>query len=402
MPKRSLLTERFRRVSTPDVFRRSSKVEPTLEPLAEPTRPTQARSKSVPDTLLSHSIQAKLLTLPTELSAEILSYVGFEDLCAVRLICRTTHYLVSEGDIVRQWMNEYIDPHRLSLHPAPSPPTFVYLLEQQRRSGTVIETAHVLVEYIEHEILRHTLRRANIDTDQYRQGLFGLVKIRLREKMMPLLFTIQAYLELKAAALLSPSSTAENDQCDKTSREHTFFTSLQPPHLHQSHKCFLFLTWLSNQILARPSYVGTMERTMRGWLSDPLDITNYHLYFLFGGVGALAKLVQLPSYKHRRRAVEAWTRGLDPEQNVLWREKWGMMVAKFGVVPGREEVVRALGLKLAVEEIWVERAREALVEGGSLKAGEEGEVGTPWQTMDFLCDIAGYDVLHTPPSWSRS
>lgn len=323
MPNRSILTERFRRVSTPDVFRRCSNVEASLQPLPEPTqKPTVVtRAKSVPDTLLPHSTKANLLALPTEIYAEVLSHVDFAALCSFRLLCQTTRYLVSEGDIVWTWITENVNTHALTLHPAPSPPTFVYILEQHRRSQTVAGTAFTLVEYIEHEILRHTLRRANIDTDQYRQGLFGLVKIRLRENMMPSLFTIQAYLELKAETLLSsPSPDIQPGQ--PSSQEHapgketTFFLSLPAPHLHQAHKCFLFLTWLSNSILSRPSYAGAMERTMRGWLSDPLDAVNYRLYLLFGGIGALGKLVELSSYKHRRKAVEAWGRGLDPGQNV--------------------------------------------------------------------------------------
>ena len=58
-------------------------------------------------------------------------------------------------------------------------------------------------------------------------------------------------------------------------------------------------------------------------------------------------------------------------------------------------------MKLNVEDVWVEEARAVLEERGSLKAGEDVEVGSPWQTMDFLCEIAGYDVLHTYPAWSN-
>ena len=272
----------------------------------------------------------------------------------------------------------------------------------------------MLVEYIEHEILRHTLRRANVYTDQYRQGLFGLVKIRLREKMTPLLFTIQRYLELKAECLLSqaPSAPEGSDGNATTSptsssgaekAQHAFFHSLDPKHLLQTHKCFHFLTWLSNQILSRPSYVGTMERTMRGWLSDPLDSANFRLYFLFGGnLAALRELVSLPSYKHRRKAVEGVMRQLDPGQNVHWLEKWKGLGGRFGVVPARGEVERVLGCRVSVEDVWVRGARRVLVEKRALKEGEESEVGSPWMTMDFLEDIAGYDILHTPPSWTTA
>lgn len=380
MPRRTF-TDRFRRVSTPDVFRRSSKVDPSsLQPLAEAAqRPLPARSKSVPDTLISRSSVTTLLSLPTEIYSQILAYGDFKDVSAFGLVCRATHYLVSEGDIIRHWINEHVDTHRLFLHTPPSPPTFAYILQQQRRFLAVTNTADVLVDYIEHQILRYTLRRANINTDQYRQGLFGLVKIRLKDRMTPLLFTIQAYLELLAASHLScPDDSGQLVR----EAEHTFFASLAPDHLLQTHKCFHFLTWLSNQILSRPSYAGTMERTMRGWLSDPLDVANFRLYLLFGNLAALRQLVQLPSYKHRRKAVEAWLRRMDPEQDVLWKENWARAGSVGnGCAPGREEGARGLQLRLDAEQIWVRAAREALVEKGSIKAGEEKEIGTPWQTM---------------------
>lgn len=85
---------------------------------------------------------------------------------------------------------------------------------------------------------------------------------------------------------------------------------------------------------------------------------------------------------------------------MLWKENWAKMVARFGTVPCKDDVVRCLNLKLDVEECWVKGAREVLIQRGLLKAEEEVEVGSPFQTMDFLCDIAGYDVLHTPPSWT--
>lgn len=177
MPKRSTLTDRFRRVSTNEIFRRSSKAEAQPEPLPEydEERPVPIRSRTVPEPLPSRSTGPSLLALPTEIHAEILSYTDYSSLCAFRLASRTTHHLLSAGDIVRSWIAFHIDDYRLFLHPSPSPPTFTYVIEQQRREVAVTQTAYVLVEYIEHEILRHTLRRARIEVDMYRQGLFGLV-----------------------------------------------------------------------------------------------------------------------------------------------------------------------------------------------------------------------------------
>lgn len=89
---------------------------------------------------------------------------------------------------------------------------------------------------------------------------------------------------------------------------------------------------------------------------------------------------------------------------MFWRERWGK-VGALGLGGeewlGREGVERVLGAELGVEDVWVRGARRVLVEKGVLKEGEERDVGSPWQTMDFLCDIAGYDVLHTPPSWTN-
>ena len=390
MSKRAILTERLRRVSTPDVFRRPSKVDPALEPLTE--QKTYTRSKSVPDiSSCSTANPALLFLLPTEVLAQILKHISFADFCAFRLVCHHSSYLVYGGVIVREWAQRHVGKRQLLLQPPPSPPGFMYILEQRRRFLAVSDTANVLAEYIEHEILRHTLRRANTYSEQGKQGMFDVVKAQLKTKMVPLLLTIQHYLENLAAHLLATSTQRQIDEgTDSSDIDDSIFETYGADHLLQVHKCWMFLSWLSNQILSRPSYAGTMERTMRGWLTDPLDHYDFRLFFVFGNVRAIKDLVELPSYKHRRKAVEAWMRGLDPHQNVLWTQNWQKMATKLDEHPDKEQASAALKLKLSADDIWAKGAQAALKKHGLLEEEDDAGIGTPWQTMVRTNVLCGY------------
>ena len=259
--------------------------------------------------------------------------------------------------------------------------------------------ATMLAEYVEREILRYTLRRLDVYPTKSRTDVFEAVKAQMRDEMIPLIFTVQHYLEHSAEALLSVlASPDHNLSRDYAPLERKIFESYDADHLLLAHKFWLFLSWLNSQILNRPSYVGALERTMRGWITDPLDRFEFRLFMVFGNFGAMKKLTRLGSYKHRRRVVEMWIRQLDPEQSVQWRQNWQDVMPRLGECPTKQQAAAALELNFSAGGVWVDSARAILIKEGLVAEDSDKEIGTPWQTMDFLREIAGYDVLHTPPS----
>lgn len=157
MPNTDTLMQNLRRMSSPKMFRRSSK-EDDLRRNGEHDQGGGRRRRR----------EGTMFTLPVELLANILQDVSFKDLCAVRSTCSTANQLLSEGDIIWRWIhNDNLHPHEIELYPPPNPPTFIYVIEQERRSRIVESTAEQYATYIESEIVRHTLQRRDASLTGY-------------------------------------------------------------------------------------------------------------------------------------------------------------------------------------------------------------------------------------------
>ena len=92
--------------------------------------------------------------------------------------------------------------------------------------------------------------------------------------MTPLLFILSAYLSrVKALVLDLASSDDLSVECQAHVDAHTVAMLQGTPiyDLRMLHYMWLFLLWLLNALIARPTYAGTIERTVRGWNADPLD-----------------------------------------------------------------------------------------------------------------------------------
>ena len=344
--------------------------------------------------------RANIFTLPTELHVQIFLTLQCEDLCNFRAASHESNHLLSEGEIVRQWILRNTDEYQLKLYPTPTQPTFQNLLEQQARHRTASEFATLLASYIETEILRYTLRPPDLFSSRSGNEAIHAVKMQMREKMIPLILTVQHYLEHCAATLLDTIvNSSEDFQSTYLARERLVVESYDAEQLHLAHKSWMFLTWLSRQILHPPSYAGTLERTARGWSVEPLNAFEYRLFLILGNVDALVQLLKAPSPKARRKFIDSSLARLDPERSVLWKQHWQSIAGARGKLVTKEQVKRALGVQLSESDVWAESAQVVLMEIGQISPqGNGSRIGTPWQVMDFLRDLAGYDVLHLPPS----
>ena len=163
----------------------------------------------------------------------------------------------------------------------------------------------------------------------------------------------------------------------------------------------MFVTWVNNQVLNRPSYAGTIERAVRGWLVDPLQHSHLLLILVLCNLSSVGKLINLKSFKERRRAAETEIRHMNPEDNVFWSQRWIDTGVRYGRSPGQEQASTVLKLKLEAGDVWIGSARAVLVEHELIEAGSEMEYGTPQQCTEFLRDIAGYDILHISPAMAH-
>ena len=226
--------------------------------------------------------------------------------------------------------------------------------------------------------------------------------MQLKHKMIPLIITLRHYLEQCAASLIRTTritgATFRNVFLPQTAE---VISAYDVDHMHLVHKFWMFLVWLSGQILRRPTYAGTVERTLRGWSTDErIPHFEFRLFLVFGNVGALTQLIRAHTPKHRRKVIEKFLARLDPERNVQWQLHWQNTGATSGKQVTKEQTDLILNLELSELELWVGSAHKVLVQKGKILKNDQNDhipVGSAWQVMDFLCDLAGYDVLHLPP-----
>ena len=140
-------------------------------------RPSKGDVQHIEDIgVLSHGNHAAgsiskvdILTLPTELLAQIVERLPFRDLCALRLVSRTTNMLLSEGDIIRRWTTCTISASQRALYhhssSVPNTMSMRYALEQHRRRLIAFRLATRYAHYVEREVLRYTLRRRDPSLD---------------------------------------------------------------------------------------------------------------------------------------------------------------------------------------------------------------------------------------------
>ena len=402
MSKAKTLVTNFRRMSTPMISRRASKASPAGQPKGgDGLNDTTAKTGT------------SIFFLPTELLVQILLPVSCEDLCAVRRTCRAASHLLSTGDIVGQWLGHNLSEQQLTLYPPPSPPNFVYAVEQQRRFNRAGTAAAAYTNYIEKEIVRYTLkRRPSISAQEHNDAMDALWEL-IQAKLIPLLLTLQHHLERCAGILLElcdneTTYTSSTLRREFAARERAHIDSYEPLHLRQLYKFWLFFTWLSNQVLGLPSYASTFERAMRGW---GVEIRPYerNLIMVFGSLAALAEVMVGSKLRDRRRAIAVWLGLMDPARTSSWQMQWRRFGLRYDVCPTEKQAGAASNVKLQVGEVFANSAKAVLLDKGLLDTEEreigssigssiDSSIGTSHHCTDFLYELVGYDILHVPPS----
>lgn len=282
------------------------------------------------------------------------------------------------------------------------------MLEQHRRAKVAGEVSGLLAEYIEREILRCTLRRLDVWPRCSRDSVFRSVRGRLRESMFPLVVIVQHYLELCGEAALAMMHEPDelegcgfsNDKVEEAlvlwGRE--VMDQYGTEELQLAHKFWLSLVWLLEEIV---NGVGGDRHHITWWkrVDEPLvDGVDLRRFMLLTNVAGLRDLIRSRDQKERRDHINTTLERLHPGKSGDWQENWQSLSMGLESRPTEEQARRASSLCLRPGSLWLTNAMGALKSRGVKVQGPAMHAGTPWQTMDFLCDIAGYDVLLTPPS----
>lgn len=217
--------------------------------------------------------------------------------------------------------------------------------------------------------------------------------------MTPLLFIIGHYFSSCQRILLEEldrtagSATFDEEFQEKT---HSVFTAYSKQNLLSTYYMWLFLSWLFNQIMNRPSYAGSVERAVRGWTAEPLDSPSLTVMLIHGNMSGVKDLLKLKTYNERRKWANAYLKTLHPDQNVRWAEKWRSLDLVTEQQPTKDQVMFALIPRMHLDTVWMAGARPALTEIG-LELSDLESRGSAAMTVRFLSDLAGYDLFHEDP-----
>lgn len=217
--------------------------------------------------------------------------------------------------------------------------------------------------------------------------------------MTPLLFVISAYLaDIKSLVLDLASRDDSSIDYQEEVNAHTeaMLSGMPPDDLKSLHYMWLFLLWLLNTLISRPTYAGTIERTVRGWTSDPLDRTSLTRILIFGNLSTLRKLIQLRDYNSRRKWAQTFLKTLDPDETIKWAEHWQDLDVGVEPAPPAERAARAMKLDMHMQCLWTEGALRAFESAGEENALMDDERGpSANNTVRLLADLAGYDLFHS-------
>ncbi|PNS21389.1 hypothetical protein CAC42_1168 [Sphaceloma murrayae] len=339
--------------------------------------------------------QTPLLELPNELLNTILSNLDFRDLLTIRSLNRAFNSLVTDNDsdIARYWARYHLEHiPKLLDQKSEAGRHWQFVLAQNRRWEMASDLADIIRDYIQYKTFLHSNAQRNLR--------FAPVAKQIRERMIPLLFTISTYLsQSKALVMNLADADGISGECQASMDAQTFamLSGMDLPDLKELHYMWLFLLWLLNSITSIPTYAGTLERTVRGWTADPLDKCSLARLLVLGNLPAVKKLVKLRDYKERRKWAEGFLKCLNPDESVKWSKRWQELDVGLDPVPIEVQARKAIKMDIHMDCLWMKGAEMVFdkAEGEHVLMDDEKRPSAT-TTVRLLASLAGYDLFHSP------
>lgn len=273
----------------------------------------QVRS-STDSTRKSLPLDQLFLALPNELQIQIISSLPLTDVLNLRLASRFWHGLISanEATIVRYHLDQHIPAYALRLYPVAdaSEVNFHYLCSLWHRLHVAAKLAFLMCEWITKEIF---LRQS----DAQRMA-FAPQHERMRRRLIPLLFTVfhffETYRKLHLEHLAKTDGRGlKREPYTLNPIEREIMNMYDDQTLLRVHEAFPLVISSFCRRLRPPTYVGRVERSLRGYLREkPSDDVHVAILCL-GGLRQVERLWEIKGYNNRRSAVDVWYNSLTKE-----------------------------------------------------------------------------------------
>ncbi|KAI1065175.1 hypothetical protein LB507_000595 [Fusarium sp. FIESC RH6] len=260
------------------------------------------------------SFDQLFLGLPNELQIQIISALPLTDVLNLRLASKSWHTLVTlnENTIARYHLEHHIPAYASRLYPITDSTqiNFQHLCGLWHRLHVAAKLALMMCEWITKDIfLRQT---------EAQRMAFAPQNERMRRRLIPLLFTIFHFFETYRRLYLK--RMAENDGKGLKREPYTInpieaeiMSMYDDQTLLRVHEVFPLVISSFCRRLRPPTYVGRVERSLRGYIREkPSD--DVHVAILcIGGLRQVERLWEIKGYNSRRGAVDTWFNALTKE-----------------------------------------------------------------------------------------
>ncbi|KAK7719579.1 hypothetical protein SLS64_001756 [Diaporthe eres] len=246
------------------------------------------------------------LNLPNELQIQIISYLPLSDVLNLRRASKSWHNMVTlnEFPIVRRQLEHEIPAYAKRLYPVsyPSGYTLHYLCGLWHRLHVAAKLSGLMCDWCTKEIFLKTTK------DQI--ASFASQRERMYRRLIPLLFTIfhffENYRKLHLQYVQEHGHGVERTPYTLNPIEAQIMNMYDDRTLLQVHQVFPLVVASFCRRLRPPSYVGRVERTVRGYLREkPADEVHTAVLCL-GGLRQVLRLWEVRGYNTRRGAVDTW------------------------------------------------------------------------------------------------
>lgn len=268
--------------------------------------PSAHYHKARTDLIHSLPFDQLFLALPTELQIQIIASLPLSDVLSLRLASRSWHGMVTlnEVPIVRYQLEHEVPAYAKRLYPITDASSFSlhYLCGLWNRLHVAAKLSRRMCDWCTKEIFLKTTK------DQV--ASFAGQRERMYRRLIPLLFTIfhffENYRKLQIQYFQEHGYGVERTPYTIHPIESQIMAMYDDRTLLQVHQVFPMVVSSFLRRLRPPSYVGRLERTVRGYLREkPADEVSTAVLSL-GGLRQVLRFWEVKGYNTRIGSVEAW------------------------------------------------------------------------------------------------
>ncbi|KAL1838658.1 hypothetical protein VTJ49DRAFT_2437 [Mycothermus thermophilus] len=244
--------------------------------------------------------------LPNELQIEIIASLPLSDILNLRSASRSLHALVSlnETPIARYHLDHHVPAYAKRLYPPPAgvPLNFHYLCGIWHRLHVAAKLSYLICEWVSKEMFfRNT---------EEKKREFAPQRERMRRRLIPMVFTcfhfFETYRKLHLQYIAKHGYGLSRTPYTTNPIETEILNMYDDRTLYQVHEIFPLVMASFDRRLRPPTYVGRVERSLRGYLRDKPPEEVHVAILCLGGLREVEKIWEVKGYNARRAAVDAW------------------------------------------------------------------------------------------------